>query len=167
MIRVRLNEKHRKYILLSIVSIIIVSFIVAKFIGKSQDEQFKKEVDLYAAASSLVSERKYTEATPIIGELLKLKPDSEATSYLGSIVYANNGDFQQAAILMQKALDINPYKVEDPMFMLQFGEILFFTERYEDAKIVLERCQESGWVTEEYPAYQERVQELLTYIETI
>ena len=70
-------------------------------------------------------------------------------------------------ILMQKAMDINPHNVENAMFMLQFGEMLLFAERFEDAKMVLARCQESGWVPEEYPTYQERVQELLTYVETI
>lgn len=167
MILVDIKEKNRNYVLLSIVCIIIGSLIIAKFMGKSQDEQFKKEDGLYAATYSLVSEGKYNEAAPMISELLRLQPNSEAANYLGAMVYANNEDYQQAAILIQKALDINPYNVENAMFMLQFGEILLFAERYEDAKMVLVRCQESGWVPEEYPTYQERVQELLAYIETI
>ena len=72
-----------------------------------------------------------------------------------------------AAVHMQKTLDINPHKVEDAMFMLQFGEILFFAQRYDNAKTVLTRCQESGWVPAEYPEYQQRVQELLTAIEQV
>ncbi|MFF5993872.1 hypothetical protein AAGS61_03805 [Lysinibacillus sp. KU-BSD001] len=163
----QLTEKNRKYILLSIVCLIIVGILVAKFMGKSQDEQFSNEDNLYATTYSLVSEQKYSEATPFISELLQAQPSSEAVNYLGSIVYANNGDYKQAAILMQKAMDLNPYNVENPMFMLQFGEVLIFSERYEDAKTVLTRCQESGWAPQEYPTYQQRVQELLAYIETI
>ncbi len=162
-----LKEKSRRYILLCIVCIIVIGIIGAKSMGKGQDKEFKKGADLYTATYSLVSEGKYTEAMPMISELLKLEPDSETANYLGSLVYANNGDYQQAAILMQKALDVNPYNVEDAMFMLQFGEVLFFAERYEDAKMVLLSCQEGGWAPEQYPTYQERVQELLTYIETI
>ena len=135
--------------------------------AKSQDEQFANEDNLYAATASLVSEGKYTEATQYISELLHEQPSSESVNYLGAIVYANNGDYKQSSILMQKAMDINPYNVENPMFMLQFGEMLFSSERYEDAKIVLTRCQESGWAPEEYPTYQQRVQELLVHIETI
>ena len=167
MIELQLTEKNRKYILLSIVCLIIGGIVIAKFMGKSQDEQFANEDNLYAATYSLVSEGKYTEANKYISGLLQAQPSSEAVNYLGSIVYANNGDYKQASILMQKAMDINPHNVENPMFMLQFGEVLLFSERYEDAKIVLTHCQESGWVPEEYPMYQQRVQELLAYIETI
>ncbi|WP_431029102.1 tetratricopeptide repeat protein [Lysinibacillus sp. LZ02] len=163
----QLTEKNRKYILLSIVCLIIVGIVIAKFIGKSQDQQFASEDDLYAVTYRLVSEQKYTEATPFISELLKLQPNSEAANYLGSVVYANNGDYKQAAILMQKAMDLNPHNVEKPMFMIQFGEILLLSERYEDAKTVLTRCQESGWAPEEDATYQQRVQELLAHIETI
>ena len=160
-------EKNRKYILLSIVCLIVGGIVIAKFMGKSQDEQFANEDNLYVATYSLVSEGKYTEATQYISELLQAQPSSETANYLGAIVNANNGDYTQSSILMQKAMDINPYNVENPMFMLQFAEVLFFSERYEDAKIVLARCQESGWVPEEYPMYQQRVQELLAHIETI
>lgn len=163
----QLTEKNRKYILLSIVCLIIGGIIIAKFMGNSQDEQFANEDNLYAATYSLVSEGKYTEATPYISELLKSQLSSETVNYLGSVVYANNGDYKQASILMQKAMDINPHNVENPMFMLQFGEVLLFSERYEDAKTVLIRCQETGWAPEEYPTYQQRVQELLAYIETV
>ena len=167
MIELQLTGKNRKYILLSIVCLIIGGIVIAKFMGKSQDEQFANEDNLYAATYSLVSEGKYTEANQYMSELLQAQPSSEAANYLGSFVYANNGDYNQASILMQKAMDINPHNVENPMFMLQFAEILFFSERYEDAKTVLIRCQESGWAPEEYPTYQQRVQELLAYIETI
>ena len=48
--------------------------------------------------------------------------------------------------------------------MLQFGEVLVIAERKEDARIVLERCRDMGWAPEEYPEYQQRVNELLTQI---
>ena len=73
MIELQLTEKNRKYILLSIVCLIIGGIVIAKFMGKSQDEQFANEDNLYVATSSLVSEGKYTEATQFIGELLKDK----------------------------------------------------------------------------------------------
>ena len=167
MIELLLTEKNRKYILLSIVCLIVGGIVIAKFMAKSQDEQFTNEDNLYVATYSLVSEGKYTEAAQYISELLQTQPSSETANYLGAIVYANNAEYKQAAILMQKAMDINPYNVENPMFMLQFGEVLLFSERYDDAKTVLIRCQESGWAPEEYPTYQQRVQELLAYIETI
>ena len=103
----------------------------------------------------------------MVNALLLKQPKSEVANYLGGLISADNGDYKQSVILLQKTLDINPYKVEDPMFMLPFGEVLFFAERYDDAKVVLEKCREWGWVPESYPTYQERVTELLTQIENM
>ena len=163
----QLKESTRKYILLGIVAIIIVGILSAKVMGKKQDEVFASEDILYQQVTQLYSEGNYEQASTFASKLLLEQPKSEVVNYLGAIIAASNNDFTQAAILMQKTMDLNPYKVEDAMFMLQFGEILYFAERYEDAKIVLVRCQESGWAPEQYPTYQERVTELLTLIENM
>lgn len=161
------TESTRKYILLGIVAFIIVGFITAKVFASKQDEEFLTEDMLYQQSTQLYSEGNYAEASNFINELLFKQPKSEAVNYLGGLVAANLGDYTQSAILLQKTLDINPHKVEDPMFMLQFGEVLFFAERHQDAKIVLEKCREWNWVPESYPTYQERVTELLTQIENM
>lgn len=163
----QLTESTRKYILLGIVVLIVVGLISAKALASKQDEEFITDDMLYKQANQLYQDGNHAEASTIINELLLKQPDSEAVTYLGGIIVANNGDFKQGAILLQKTLDINPHKVEDPMFMLQFAEVLFFSERYADAKIVLEKCREWGWAPEAYPTYQERVTELLTQIENM
>ena len=162
-----LKESTRKYILLVVVLFIIVGLVFAKVLAKKQDTQFLTEDILYQQAVQLYGESKFSKASIYINELLLVQPKSEAVNYLGGLVAANNNDYQQATILLQKTLDINPYKVEDAIFMLQFGEILVLDERYENAKTVLVRCQESAWVPESYPEYQQRVSELLTQIETM
>lgn len=161
------TETTRKYILIGFVAFIIVGFITAKVLASKQDEEFVVDDKLYQQASELYNEGKYPAAGELINELLLRQPNSEIVNYLGGLNSANNGDYKQSVVLLQKTLDINPHKVEDPMFMLQFGEALFFAERYDDSKIVLEKCREWGWVPESYPTYQERVMELLTQIENM
>lgn len=161
----QLRESTRRYILLGMVTFIILGVIVAKAMAKSQDEQFATEDLLYQQASQLASEGNFEEASSYINELLKRQPDSEAVNYLGGLIFANKGDMKKSSVLFQKTLDINPHKVDDPMFMLQFGEALFNVKRYEDAKIVLVHCQESSWSPEDYPNYQTRVENLLKSIE--
>lgn len=163
----RFKDSTRKYILLGFIAFIVIGLVSAKVLAKKQDTQFSTEDLLYQQASQLYSEGNYSEASIFINDLLLAQPKSEAVNYLGGLIAANNGDYTQSAILLQKTMDINPHKIEDPMFMLQFGEVLFSAERYEDAKLVLVRCQEWGWAPEEYPTYQERITELLTSIETI
>lgn len=161
------TETTRKYILIGFVAFIIVGFITAKVLASKQDEEFVVDDKLYQQASELYNEGKYPAAGELINELLLRQPNSEIVNYLGGLNSANNGDYKKSVVLLQKTLDINPHKVEDPMFMLQFGEALFFAERYGDSKIVLEKCREWGWVPESYPTYQERVMELLTQIENM
>lgn len=161
------TESTRKYILIGFVAFIIVGFITAKVLASKQDEEFVVDDTLYQQASELYNEGKYPAAGELINELLLRQPNSEIVNYLGGLNSANNGDYKQSVVLLQKTLDINPHKVEDPMFMLQFSEALFFAERYNDSKIVLEKCREWGWVPESYPTYQERVMELLTQIENM
>lgn len=161
------TESTRKYILIGFVAFIIVGFITAKVLASKQDEEFVVDDTFYQQASKLYNEGNYPAAGELINELLLRQPNSEIVNYLGGLNSANNGDYKQSVVLLQKTLDINPHKVEDPMFMLQFGEALFFAERYDDSKIVLEKCREWGWVPESYPTYQERVMELLTQIENM
>mgnify|MGYP003554169788 CR=1 FL=1 len=161
----KLIESNRKYILAGITAFIVVGLFVANVLANKQDEQFAYEDKLYAHASQLYTDGNYIDAMVTINELLELQPNSQEVNYLGGLTAANAGEYKQSAILLQKTMDINPYKVEDAIFMLQFGEILFLSERYEDAKVVLLECQKQGWEPEEYPNYQQRVTELLAQIE--
>ena len=161
----QLTESKRKYILLGIVAFIIIGFIIAKVLASKQDEEFSIDDVLYQQVSQLYNEGDYPEAGELINDLLTRQPKSEVVNYLGGLITANLGDYKHSSVLLQKTIDINPYKVEDAMFMLQFGEVLFFAERYKDAKIVLGQCRESGWIPESNPNYQERVNELLNQIE--
>ncbi|MEK4698519.1 CDC27 family protein [Solibacillus sp. FSL R7-0668] len=141
--------------------------MTAKILGGLQDEEFQTNNIIYQQAYANYNEQNYQDASVLITEVLKRKPQSEAANYLGGLIAMQNQEFKQGTILLQKTLDLNPHKVEDPMFMLQFAESLYFAERYTDAKVVLEKCREWGWAPESYPAYQEQVTELLTQIENM
>ncbi len=159
------RESTRRYILIGMVAFVLLGIIVAKVVAKNQDEQFAKEDLLFQQATQLSNDGNFEEASVYIEELLKTKSDSEDVNYLGALIAANTGEMKQAAILFQRTLDINPHRVEDPMYMLQFGETLFKVGRYEDAKTVLKRCQESAWAPEQFPNYQTKVTDLLNSIE--
>ncbi|UPW83701.1 M48 family metallopeptidase [Lysinibacillus sp. Ag94] len=161
------NEPVRKYILSGIVAFILVGLIVANVMASKQDEKFAAKEALYNQAAQLQAEGKFEDAWEAISKVLKGEPNSEIANYLAAIIAANKGDLKQATIYMQKTLDINPHKVEDPMFMIQLGELFVAVERYDDAKTVLLRCQEWGWAPEEMPNYQEHVATLLAQSENL
>ncbi|KOS66601.1 hypothetical protein AEA09_17845 [Lysinibacillus contaminans] len=159
------TEPIRKYILSGVVAFVVVGLIVANVMASKQDQEFATNEALYSQAVQLQTDGNYEGAWEAISQVLKAEPSSEIANYLAAIISVNKGDAKQAAIYMQKTLDINPYKAEDAMFMIQLGEVFVAAERYEDAKTVLLRCQESAWTLEEMPNYQEHVASLLAQIE--
>ncbi|MDD1505883.1 hypothetical protein PVA17_24525 [Lysinibacillus sp. CNPSo 3705] len=159
------TEPVRKYILSGVVVFVVIGLIGANIMASKQDKIFEKNENLYNQALQLQTDGNYEDAWEPISKVLKAEPNSEIANYLAGIIAVNKGDVKQGAIYMQKTLDLNPYKAEDPVFMIQLGEIFVVTKRFEDAKIVLQRCQESGWVPEEIPNYQEHVATLLAQIE--
>lgn len=161
----QLNESHRKQILIGLVVFIIFGIFTSNILASKQDEKFNYNDILSQQASQLYNEGNFEAAGKVISELLLRQPNSEIVNYLGGVITANLGEYTQSAILLQKTLDINPHKVEDPIFMIQFGESLINAERYDDALVILERCKEAAWAPELYPSYQDRVAELLTLIE--
>ena len=158
------SEAVRKYILVGLILLIVAGILTSKVLAKKQDEEFLINDQLYQQVVQLYSNGNYEEAKVYSSELIERAPKSEIANYIGGLIAAANNDVKQAVILLQKTLDINPHKVEDPIFMLQFGEVLVSAERKEDARIVLERCRDMGWAPEEYPEYQQRVNEILTQI---
>ena len=159
------TEPIRKYILSGLVAFVVIGLIVANVMASKQDDKFKINEALYTQAIQLQSTGDMTGSADAIKNVLKKEPNSEMVNYAAALIFAQNGDMKQSAIHMQKTLDLNPYKVEDPRFMIQLGEIFVGAEKYEEAKIVLLRCQESQWTLEDIPTYQEHVAALLAQIE--
>ncbi|HBJ01862.1 MULTISPECIES: tetratricopeptide repeat protein [Lysinibacillus] len=159
------TESIRKYILSGIVTLVVVGLIVATVLASKQDEEFLMSETLYNQAIQLQTDGDLEGSIAMLSEVLKKQPNSEVGNYVAGLINARNGDMKQASIYMQKVLDINPYKVEDPKFMLQMGEIFLGAEKFEEARIVLLRCQEAQWTLEDIPDYQEYVTSLLAQVE--
>ncbi|MGE7986528.1 tetratricopeptide repeat protein [Lysinibacillus fusiformis] len=150
-----------------IVAFIVIGLVVANVLANKQDEDFMMSDTLYDHAVQLQASGDLEGAEAAILEVLKNQPNSEIANYLAGLTAAQNDDFKKASIHMQKVLAINPYKVEDPRFMVQLGEVFLGAEKYDEAKVVLLRCQESQWTLEDLPNYQEHVAELLAQIENL
>lgn len=158
------NDSSRIYILVGIIIFSLAGLVVANVLAKKQDEQFATNEAIYNEAVQLQQQNDWSGSWEAISKLTNEEANAENVNYLAAIVSANTGEVEQSAKYMQKTLDNNPYKVEDPLFMLQFAEILYGAGKYEEAKVVLARCQEAGWTLESVPTYQARVAELLQQI---
>ncbi|RKJ18746.1 hypothetical protein D7X33_45990, partial [Butyricicoccus sp. 1XD8-22] len=129
----KIRESVRKYIFLGVFCFIVLGILLANILANNQDKQFAMKDVLYQQTLNLVSEGKYNEASQITYDLLNIHQDSSALNYLAGLIAANTGEMEQATIYFQRVLDLNPYRVEEPMFMLQFGETLFKSGSYQNA----------------------------------
>lgn len=163
----QISSVKRKYILLGHTAVLLIGIFIANIIANKQDSEFEIKDHLYQQAVEMYQSGNYEEAQLVISELVRKHADSEVVNQLAGLIEARNSEYASAVVYMQKALDINPYKVEEPMFMLQFGEILLRAERLQDAKLVLNRCKDSNWEPNDYPDYQAQVQDLLLQIENM
>lgn len=162
-----IKDVYRKYILLGVVIFVIIGILIANILEKKQNAAFETEDFMYQQVLEMYRSENFEGAKLLISDLVTEHSDSEIVNYLAGLIDASKNEYNSAAVYMQKALDINPYKVEEPMFMLQFGEILFKAERIEDAKLVLNRCKDANWEPDDYPDYQAQIQDMLTQIENM
>ena len=159
----KITDTTMRYIVAGMVVIMLVGLWYASFSGKKQDEQFATEQATYNQALQHLQQGQYDQALPLMKQVEKEQPESMPVKYYTGLTLANTGDWVGAAQEFQKALDLNPYKVEDSMFMLQFAEVLTNANKLDAAKVVLERCQTLP-VPEQMPDYQDRVNAMLTQI---
>lgn len=127
--------------------------------GKKQDSSFRTDNELYGLVSQHLELGNYEIALAGSKTLEKSQKSSETVNYLIGIAAVNSGELAKGIQHLQRVLEINPYKVEDSLFMLQYAEALVLAEKSYEAGLVLERCMTLP-PPESYPKYQERIAEL-------
>ncbi|ALF08820.1 tetratricopeptide repeat protein [Parageobacillus thermoglucosidasius] len=155
-----IKEGHVRYIVIGMIIVIILSFWYAHIAGKKQDEQYLKSYNQFNQAVQLMTKNQFAEAKPLLKEVEEKHPNSALVKrYLG-LTLANAGELKPAITKMKTALNLNPYLVEDPIFMLQFAEILVFAGEKKEARLVLERCKTLP-PPADMPDYQQKVDALV------
>lgn len=150
-----ISHNGRKILFLLIILFTICTFVVASQLGKQQDEQFTLEQKLYEQANALFNTGAYEEAVKLTNELVIRYKDSEILNYLHASILSELDEHEKAKYFFEQTLELNPYLVEDPVFMLDFGTILKNGNYKTEALIVFEHCLEMDWDPEEYPTYKE------------
>lgn len=159
------SDSARRYIVMGLSVFVILGLISASIMGSKQDKEFQANNALYGLMTQQLQEGNYSDAlatSVVLGESQKA---SEVVNYYTALTAINVGETEKALLHMQRALDINPHKVEDSMFMLQYAEMLVQAEKKDEATQVLERCEVLP-VPEIYPDYQERILQLQEQVAT-
>ncbi|WP_060207187.1 tetratricopeptide repeat protein [Sporosarcina koreensis] len=155
----KISNTLRRSFFLAFSLVIVIGLLVSFFLGKSQDKSFLKDAQQYNEVLSAFQEGEYELSYEKSRELEIRQGKSEILNYINALSYANTNNPEQAIKYFNHVLDLNPYKVEDSMFMLQFAELLIEAEQFDEAHIVLARCDNLP-IPEIFPQYKERVAQL-------
>lgn len=155
-----ITDTAMRYTVAVIVTALLIGLGYASFAGKKQDEQLVSEQGAFYQALQYIQDGKSNEALPLLQLVDKENSNSAVVKYYLGSTYASMGNWNSAVMEYQKTLDLNPYKVEDSIFMFQFASILISAEKLDAAKVVLERCQTLP-APEQMPDYQEQINALL------
>ncbi len=156
-----MKEIYRKVILLGMVLFIVIGIIYNFQKGRAQDKRFLEESYTYQLSLSLLENNDYENAEKNLLELhKKYENQANVTANLG-LAYAYKGDMENAAYYYQKAVEQRPFLIQNPLFSIQFAEILIAIEEYESARQYLDYCKKLD-VPEEY---MPRLEELIAFTE--
>lgn len=164
--RMNLSDSTRKYITAGIALFVLIGIFVAIGLGKKQDAAFQENEMQYAMVAEQLQQGHFEAALESADQLEKNQRNSENVNYVIALTAVNAGDIEKGIRHMQRALDLNPHKVEDSIFMLQYAEMLVVEEKVDEATQVLTRA-EALPTPEEFPEYEERIQELKDHLATL
>ncbi|MDW2876415.1 MULTISPECIES: tetratricopeptide repeat protein [Bacillaceae] len=157
-----MKDKYRKFVLLGLVALVGAGTIYTYIAGENQDKRYIEDFQQYQVALGEMQEDQIGNAKEKMLHLHnKYHDQANITRNLG-LIYAMEGDFEKAALYYQKAVDQMPFIVQDPLFSLQFGEMLFYKGELGISQQYIEHGKAVGLPDE----YVQRADELLAQIET-
>jgi len=157
-----MKEIYRKLILLGLVLFIVIGAIYTYQQGKKQDVSYAADYQSYQLSLAYLQEGDNETAIAQLMELHNRYPDQANITWHLGLSYALERDMDKAIVYFQKAVDQRPFIIQEPLFTLQFAEVLFAKEEYAAAKQYLEHSKTIALPEE----YKPRVDELLAQIET-
>ncbi|KQL36913.1 M48 family metallopeptidase [Psychrobacillus sp. FJAT-21963] len=133
------RKNYMNYILCLFVLVIGSTLFYLQNQATKQNEKLLNDTVLYREADLQLQEGDIDSALLTLEELNKrYAADYNVVHRLG-YSYMNKQQFSKALIMYTKALDLNPYLVENKNFMYEFATVLTSNKQYDNAIIVIER----------------------------
>jgi outer membrane protein assembly factor BamD (BamD/ComL family) len=127
----------RKYILVAVLAVTIISLIAAFSVAAEQDKAFRGNYQLYQQANSLMQEEKYAQAQVLLNQLDQNSKDSYQVLYRLGICSGAAGDYTAAVNYLQRVQETRPAILLDQTFLMEYGKYLYLQGEYARAKLYL------------------------------
>lgn len=149
------------WIFASLVLLVIIAVIAISQIGKKQDSIFEENYQMYNYAIHILDENQASEAKSIFEQLVGIYPNRPYLLWNYGRSLAMNGEYEQAIEIYQKALKQRPFLIKNPAFTQSIGEIYYYNNEFEKAKVYLEYCL----TLEITPEQEQEIKQMLFEIE--
>lgn len=128
------SDRIRNTIFLVFLTLTILVTIIACSVAAGQDRLFLTGYNQYLQVHQLINQDKYTEAEPIIADLVKKQSGTYQLLWMYGLCLAENGKPADGLKYMQKAREIRPALVINQSYLVQYGETLYNMRDYAEAK---------------------------------
>jgi predicted Zn-dependent protease len=155
-----LVKRNSRYIILGMLILCLVVLETTYYLGKEFNQEKQTDFENYTYAIQLIQAKQSDRAIVILKTLDEKYPENiYIYKYLG-LAYTQEGDAKTGLTYFQEMLTLNPIVELDPSFMLQYGEVLYYNEKYKEAEVVLETAINKGNVG----TFKEQMTDLLSKI---
>ncbi len=113
--------------------------LTALVTGANQDTTFNQNYSLLQDAGSMLDQRDPVQAEPILRQLLDKQPNSYIVLWDYGISLAGQGKLTDAEYFFARAEAERPFLVDNPTFLIQYGQVLYSEGKYAAAQKYLAR----------------------------
>ncbi|NSL52043.1 tetratricopeptide repeat protein [Calidifontibacillus erzurumensis] len=135
-----ISDSQRNIVFIGLLLIIVIGVFLTNYLGNKQDQIFQEDTNQYKYGLYLLKEKKITEAGQVLKPLVVKYNDNHEILRAYSIVQQYDRNYEEAAISLQKAQELNNFLIKDPTFLAQYGEVLYMIKDYKKAKVYLEEA---------------------------
>lgn len=128
-----INLKNRNMVFYSLIIIAVIYILIANQAGKKQDNRYLNDFQEYQTVVNLINQQKYSEAQPIVINLLSKYPSSYVVIWQNAIVLDGLGNYEEAERYYSLVERQRPFVVKNQYFLVQHGKVLYRLGNHQEA----------------------------------
>jgi len=131
----------RNKIFFSGLSVLVFVVLLTFGLGWGQEQGFKTDHELYQDVKLKLQQQNFRVALPELVTLLRNHPDSYLLNWDYAFANAKSGDNAAASHYYTQIRLLRPAMVQNPLFLVEFAEVLYIQGEGEKAQAYLTRAK--------------------------
>jgi outer membrane protein assembly factor BamD (BamD/ComL family) len=132
------NGRTRNFIVYSMVLLGIITAVLNLSLGEKQDKEFENTSRMYEEAKNAMKQSNFEHSSSLFQKLVTKQPDSYILLWNYGISLAAQQKYEEGYKYLVKTRQQHPFVVRDQQYLMQTGQVLYYTGKYTDAKRYIE-----------------------------